>query len=469
MKEEKEKKMMGVLRNNLVACVFFCILISLVVVNKAGADIFEDANLVGYWQFNNDTPDDSSPLGNDGTFVGDASSEKDVLELDGVGDYVDCANDTSLLPDAWTVSAWIKIEDNNDQAIISFGSPYVALNMSTLGKPGVFLGLTNWRLWTTSAYDALKDNYWHHVVFSIPGADQNDVNSAKMYIDVEEQTVDTTVSLGPQLSKTVFRIGTSTGSLGLVEGLVDEVILFDRVLNEYEILQLYEQDNKRYGHFNEVTGDVFRGSNCTASGTKSVAFGDGTEASGDYSFAAGQDANAIGYASTAMGIKTVASGQYSTAMGYLSRATTIGSLALGYNAEASGLVSISIGTVTTASGLNSLAMGNYTTASETNSSAFGEFSINNVADSFTVGYGSQIGYEQVDFRVRSGQVNVYGDLDVDDDLDVTDTVTMGTLVLPVKTTTGDPASPVEGQIYVNTSDNKVRVYADGAWRDLAMW
>jgi hypothetical protein len=34
---------------------------------------------------------------------------------------------------------------------------------------------------------------------------------------------------------------------------------------------------------------------------------------------------------------------------------------------------------------------------------------------------------------------------------------------------GDPASPVDGQIYVNTYDNKVRVYADGAWRNLATW
>ncbi len=42
-------------------------------------------------------------------------------------------------------------------------------------------------------------------------------------------------------------------------------------------------------------------------------------------------------------------------------------------------------------------------------------------------------------------------------------------VFPVKTDTGDPSDPLEGQIYVNTSDNKVRVYADSAWRDLATW
>ena len=43
------------------------------------------------------------------------------------------------------------------------------------------------------------------------------------------------------------------------------------------------------------------------------------------------------------------------------------------------------------------------------------------------------------------------------------------LVLPVKTTTGNPSSPAEGQCYVNTFDNAVRVYADGAWRDLVTW
>ncbi len=43
------------------------------------------------------------------------------------------------------------------------------------------------------------------------------------------------------------------------------------------------------------------------------------------------------------------------------------------------------------------------------------------------------------------------------------------LKLPVKTTTGDPSSPVNGDMYVNTFDNAVRVFADAAWRDAATW
>lgn len=38
----------------------------------------------------------------------------------------------------------------------------------------------------------------------------------------------------------------------------------------------------------------------------------------------------------------------------------------------------------------------------------------------------------------------------------------------VKTTTGDPAG-VEGKIYWNTTDNVIKMYADGGWRTLASW
>jgi len=46
--------------------------------------------------------------------------------------------------------------------------------------------------------------------------------------------------------------------------------------------------------------------------------------------------------------------------------------------------------------------------------------------------------------------------------------TAAEVLLPLKSDTGDPTG-VEGLIYVNTFDNAVRVYADGAWRDLATW
>lgn len=38
-----------------------------------------------------------------------------------------------------------------------------------------------------------------------------------------------------------------------------------------------------------------------------------------------------------------------------------------------------------------------------------------------------------------------------------------------KATTGDPASPVDGMLVINTADQNVQIYADGAWRTLASW
>jgi hypothetical protein len=93
-------------------------------------------------------------------------------------------------------------------------------------------------------------------------------------------------------------------------------------------------------------------------------------------------------------------------------------------------------------------MGESVTASLYLSTAIGASFENNVAESFAVGFG------QKDFEVKANEVNIPN---------------TSKFKLPIKTTTGDPSSPREGDIYVNTQDNKIRCYADGAWRDLATW
>jgi len=45
----------------------------------------------------------------------------------------------------------------------------------------------------------------------------------------------------------------------------------------------------------------------------------------------------------------------------------------------------------------------------------------------------------------------------------------GGLNLPLKPTTGDPAKPVDGVLYLNTFDRKLSVYANGEWRNLQNW
>ena len=123
---------------------------------------------------------------------------------------------------------------------------------------------------------------------------------------------------------------------------------------------------------------------------------------------------------------------------------------------------ISNGFITTAgtvtwSGGGSVNANTAYTHSQDNSQAHSDYLINN-GDDYTTGS-----------IVAAGNIVGLTSLGSAGNLEISGKGTFGSLKLPVKSTTGDPASPFEGQIYVNTQDNKVRVYADGAWRDLATW
>ncbi|MHC4489562.1 MAG: LamG-like jellyroll fold domain-containing protein [Planctomycetota bacterium] len=510
--------MMDALRNNLVACILVCVVISLSVFNEASADVFDDANLVGFWQFSGDA-NDSSYFGNDGILYGDADAGYDILALDGTGDYVEVSDDDRLdITGDITISAWIYPEKGGAyQGIVA-----KCLNNGATNNPYAFrlqssaipvLALVRADATGSEGADSDQDislNDWHHVAVRV---DNNDVD---FFVDGLVTGKRGTFTKTPTATSRPLYIGRRDDGL-YFEGKIDDVMIYDAALNSWEIRQLYDVGNKAYVYSDEFVGDVFRGSNCTATGTKAVALGENTTASGeystamgylskaigDYSFAAGYDANAAGARSVAIGsgaqasgdystalgkntraketsavalgsltiasgdcsiatgCTTTASGDYSTAMGTYSIASGLRATALGYDTEASGNASTATGSVTTASGTASTAMGLNTTAGGSCSFALGKYCINNNWNSFAVGFGSGIGNEQIDFKVSSGYVNVYGNLDV------SQRITVDTLVLPVKGS--DPASPIEGQIYVNILAKKVRVYAGGAWRDLATW
>lgn len=65
-----------------------------------------------------------------------------------------------------------------------------------------------------------------------------------------------------------------------------------------------------------------------------------------------------------------------------------------------------------------------------------------------------------------GYVSVVEDMQVDGNIYTDGTMTMGKLVLP--TLTSDPVG-IEGQIYVNTAANQLRVYEGGAWHTAGSW
>ncbi len=147
---------------------------------------------------------------------------------------------------------------------------------------------------------------------------------------------------------------------------------------------------------------------------KSAAIGEGCVADGENSTAMGLKTTASGYISTAMGYKTIASKALSTAMGSNARAEGMASTAMGWETLASGEYSTAMGYYTTAGGDYSTAMGLYTKASAVGATIIGHGNgaadnlrlINNVVNSFMVGYMTNSSDITPEFFVKHGGVGI---------------------------------------------------------------
>jgi len=213
------------------------------------------AELVGYWDFNDDVLDRSAQ-GNNGTLNGDATFDNDrpkqtstgkSLIVDGSGDYVDLGNPSVLNfgTNNWTVAAWVRTTQ-------SVGTGTIFSNGGD--NPGgiryvASVDLNSFRLITDD--DAIKrtltgtrvvnDDAWHHVVAQREGA------ALRTYIDGQLESTGS-VPAGYDLSGTSQEnayIGCGwvfggSAPVKLLTGRVDDVALWDEAIPEGTISRLAE-------------------------------------------------------------------------------------------------------------------------------------------------------------------------------------------------------------------------------------
>ena len=208
------------------------------VLSIINATQYLDRSLVGYWQFNNNQSNDSSIYGNNGTFIGNAHSNKDVLELDG-NDYVDLGSSAIIgNEDTFTVSAWYKaINTPSDQVIYSEvqGAFTRFLILLVDVSDGDILASydDDTSITTLSGGSGADDGKWHHAVFV-----RRATNDYELYLD--GSLVDTsTISVAGPINPNDLRIGDAAGAFYL-DGSIDEVMVFDRAINNWEVQQLSE-------------------------------------------------------------------------------------------------------------------------------------------------------------------------------------------------------------------------------------
>jgi hypothetical protein len=211
--------------------------------------------LVGWWPFNGNAVDESINT-NDGTVNGATliadrfGSNGKAYIFDGVDDYIDINNSTSLanVPDL-SISAWVKLTNinTNDAGIVTkwFFSNNIVCNNSSFDSymmaifNNSYISSTNVNTMAgnnVSSNLIYFDNVWHHLVFT-----HDQLIGGKFYIDGSlVATQNTTGAICPSTNNLLFGADNYQGSIyRYLNGALDDIGIWNRALTPSEITGLY--------------------------------------------------------------------------------------------------------------------------------------------------------------------------------------------------------------------------------------
>ena len=217
--------------------------------------------LVGMWVFNEGKGTiayDLSGNRNHGTLIGmsfpptttSGWAGMNGLSLDGVDDNIDAGNGASLqITGSLSVSAWIKTSDTAGRIVGKFESTdskiaYV-FNISVAPYLGVS-GNGDILASRTISGNALN-NQWHHVV----GVFDASAQTISMYLDgiLSQGTLSGTVPSSIYNCTGNVKMGYDYGGNGYLNGLIDNVLIYNRVLSAGEVRELFVD---RWAIFNRI-------------------------------------------------------------------------------------------------------------------------------------------------------------------------------------------------------------------------
>jgi concanavalin A-like lectin/glucanase superfamily protein len=214
--------------------------------------------LAGYWSFDFETAEDESGNNNHGTIHGavavDGISGK-ALDFDGINDYVSTSLTQSLSSNAFSVFLWAKDIPNGNKYIISQAHIFSPFTSDWL------LGNPNHGLWFNDekidGNNQLSDGNWHHIGLIFDGI------AAKLYIDGAQHNSSITPPEVGGVGPVVF-MARADVTKGFVSGTIDEVRIYNRMLNENEIQELHNNPGNlhktfivgRMGELNKDTGNL---------------------------------------------------------------------------------------------------------------------------------------------------------------------------------------------------------------------
>ena len=213
--------------------------------------------LAGHWTFDRNTISgtnvrDISRNGNTGTLVNGPTATmgriRQALSFNGTNQYVVVPSSSSLDMSGgqMTISMWVKLASSqaNWAGVIAKGTTN---NDWALQRNS---GLNILRFFTSSAYvdfksgswSAITDNMWHFLTVALSHSDSQQY----MYLDSVLYDTKVNTNLPTQTSSYTLHIGSSRDPVP-IKGFLDDVRIYNRVLDIAEIKALYYQSFNLYG------------------------------------------------------------------------------------------------------------------------------------------------------------------------------------------------------------------------------
>ena len=215
----------------LIHSTVFVFVLGLILVSTAGA---ADPSLVAWYRFDGDASDSS---GNNlhGTEIGNPTYEAGVfgqaINLDGDGDYVDCGLDPKFdITEFITFTYWIKVTafDRGWNTVLSRGDDsWRSSRAGTESFMEAAVGGTSGNY--TFGVTPVDDDQWHHVGWVYDGT------MNYIYVDGELDASEPSTGQITVSSYPLFIGNNSQNTDRYWNGLIDDVMIFNRALSQEEI------------------------------------------------------------------------------------------------------------------------------------------------------------------------------------------------------------------------------------------
>ncbi len=206
---------------------------------------FTTGKLAGWWKFDEAegrNAGDSSTNNNVGRLVGNPRWQPltgiagGALVFDGVNDYVDCGNDSSLdITEQITVATWVKMNEAGNSQF----QPYITKGDYTYGlkhhsRNVIEFVIYDDGFWQVAHFpvDSSFNDVWHHLAGTYDG------NKLKLYVDGK---LEVTTAYAGSIASSAYNLNiarNSEASGRFYNGAIDDLRVYNYALSEKEIEML---------------------------------------------------------------------------------------------------------------------------------------------------------------------------------------------------------------------------------------